>query len=103
MEQGIIASVLVLGLMIVAAIRLPVIVSSVLVGLFAIFHGHAHGAEMPATVSGLAYGVGFVLVTGFLHALGIGIGMLVQRLIRQEATRYAGGAITAIGIYLCFT
>jgi urease accessory protein len=102
-EQGITASVLVLGLLIVAAVRLPVAVSSCLVGLFAVCHGHAHGAEMPATVSGLAYGVGFVLATGFLHALGIGIGMLVQSLLSLWATRYVGGAITAIGIYLCFT
>jgi urease accessory protein len=102
-EQGIIVSVLVLGMLIVAAIRLPVVASSFLVALFAIFHGHAHGAEMPDTVSGLAYGIGFMIATGLLHTLGIGIGVLAQRLICQRATQYAGGAITAIGIYLCFS
>lgn len=100
-EQGIAASVLVLGLLIVAAIRLPVAASALLVGLFAVFHGHAHGAEMPATASGMTYGTGFVLATALLHGLGLGIGTLIQRLIHQGATRYAGGAVAAIGLYLC--
>jgi urease accessory protein len=100
-EPGIIASVLVLGMLIVAAVRLPLVATSLLVALFAVFHGHAHGAEMPATASGLAYGIGFVLATGFLHAFGIGLGWLSQRLVTQGAIRYAGGAIATIAIYLC--
>ena len=100
-EPGIIASVLVLGVLIAAAVRLPLVASSLLVGLFAIFHGHAHGVEMPESVSGLAYGVGFVLATGLLHGLGIGLGLLAQKLASPRAIRNAGGAITAIGVYLC--
>jgi urease accessory protein len=100
-ETGIMISVLVLGMLVVAAVRLPLLTSSLLVALFAVFHGHAHGAEMPATASGFAYGIGFVLSTGFLHAFGMGLGWLSQRLINQGVIRYAGGAITTIGIYLC--
>lgn len=101
-EQGIAASVLVLGMLIVAAIRLPVGASVLLVALFALFHGHAHGSEMPATVSGFAYGAGFMLSTALLHLLGIGLGTTVQRMISHRATRYAGGAVAAVGMYLCF-
>src|ERR1035437_488964 len=55
-EQGIAASVLVLGLLIAAAVRLPLAASVLVVGIFAVFHGYAHGAEMPPTASGLTYG-----------------------------------------------
>ncbi len=100
-EPGILASVLVLGVLIAAAIRLPLTASSLLVGLFALFHGHAHGAEMPETVAGAAYGIGFVLATGLLHCSGIGVGLLAQKLARPRVIRYAGGAITTLGIFLC--
>jgi len=99
-EPGIVASVLVLGVLIAAAIRLPLVAGSFLVGLFAVFHGHAHGAEMPETVSGLAYGIGFVLATGVLHCSGIGFGLLAQRLANPQVIRYAGGAIMALAIVL---
>lgn len=100
-EAGIGASFLVLGLLIVAAVRMPLMASSLLVGLFAVFHGYAHGAEMPGTVSGVAYGIGFVLSTCFLHCFGIGLGLLVQRLASPQLVRYAGGATAALGlIYL---
>lgn len=78
-EPGIAASVLVLGIFIAAAVRLPLIASTLLVGLFAIFHGHAHGAEMPETASGLAYGLGFVMATMLLHCSGICLGLFAQK------------------------
>ena len=62
-EEGIIISVLILGVLIAAAARLPLAVSMGIVGLFAVFHGHAHGAGMPVAASGLAYGMGFTLAT----------------------------------------
>jgi len=99
-EQGIIASVLVLGMLIATAARLPLVASSLLVAFFAVFHGHAHGAEMPEAASGLAYGVSFMLATSCLHAFGTGLGWLAQRLINRGVTQYAGGAITAFGLYL---
>ena len=58
---------------------LPVAAAMGLVALFAVFHGHAHGTEMPETMSGLAYGAGFVAATAALHALGIGLGLFISR------------------------
>ncbi|MFD2192364.1 HupE/UreJ family protein [Pistricoccus aurantiacus] len=101
-EPGIVASVLVLGLLIAAAVRLPLVASSALVGLFAVFHGHAHGAEMPATASGLAYAIGFVLATGVLHCCGIGLGLFTKRLAGPRLAQYAGVTIAAFGLYLGF-
>jgi urease accessory protein len=100
-EPGIAASVLVLGVLIAAAVRLPLPASALLVGLFAVFHGYAHGAEMPASASGLAYGLGFVAATASLHLSGIGLGLLAQRFGSARLVRYAGAAIAACGIYLC--
>jgi urease accessory protein len=102
-EQGIAASVLVLGILIAATIRLPLTASAAIVGLFALFHGYAHGAEMPDTASGLAYGVGFVIATVSLHLCGIGLGLLAKRFASPNLIRYAGGAIAACGVYLCLT
>jgi urease accessory protein len=98
-EQGIAASVLALGLLIAAAVRLPLAAGMALVGLFAIFHGLAHGAEMPATTGGLAYGAGFVAATALLHAAGLGLGLLTAR-ISGRATKFAGWAIAASGLVL---
>lgn len=102
-EPGIAASVLVFGLLIAAAVRLPLAASTVLVALFAIFHGHAHGAEMPATAAGAAYGLGFILSTALLHGTGIVIGMLAGKAGSPHLIRYAGGATAAFGVYLVIT
>jgi len=99
-EPGIAASVLVLGLLIVAAVRLPLAVSIALVGLFAIFHGHTHGTEMPATATGAAYGLGFLLSTALLHATGIAIGLLAGKAGAPRLVRYAGATTAVFGIYL---
>ena len=100
-EPGIAASVLVLGVLIAAAVRLPLAVSALLVGVFAIFHGYAHGAAMPGSASSLAYGFGFVAATAGLQLSGIGLGLLAQRVASARLVRYAGGAIAACGVYLC--
>ncbi|MBI3850603.1 MAG: HupE/UreJ family protein [Verrucomicrobia bacterium] len=102
-EYGIIASVLVLGVLIAAAVRLPLVASVIVIGLFALFHGHAHGAEMPETASGFAYGLGFMSATACLHLCGVGVGLLAQRLGTARIIRYAGVAITACGVYFCLT
>jgi urease accessory protein len=101
-ETGIIASVLILGVLIAAAVRLPPAISAVIVGVFALFHGLAHGMEIPDNTSGLAYGAGFILATAGLHLLGIGLGLQAQRLGSARLIRWAGGAIAAGGVYLCF-
>jgi len=98
-EQGIAASVLVLGLLVAAAVRLPIAAGVALVGVFAIFHGFAHGAEMPATAGALRYGAGFVVATALLHAAGVGLGVLAAR-TSANATRYAGWAIAASGVLM---
>ena len=72
MEPAIACSVLVLGLLIAGSVRLPTYVGALLVGLFAVFHGYAHGLELPQAASPILYGAGFVLATALLHGLGIG-------------------------------
>lgn len=98
-ELGIVGSVLVLGLLIAAAPRLPLWAPAAIVALFALFHGHAHGIEMPETASGLAYGIGFVLATALLHGLGLGLGLLATGR-SPMALRLGGGAIAACGALL---
>jgi urease accessory protein len=78
-EAGIALSLVVLGAMIALRLTMPVAAAMALVGFFAIFHGYAHGAEMPETVSGLAYGAGFLAATGLLHGLGIALGLTIDQ------------------------
>jgi len=99
-EQGIVLSVLVLGVLVAAAVRLPLFASTLIIGLFAVFHGNVHGAEMPANASGLAYGAGFVIATAILHALGIAAAMLTARLRQSGLVRVSGGVIAMYGAYL---
>lgn len=98
-EQGIAASVLTLGVFIAAAIRLPLVASVPLVGLFALCHGHAHGAEMPLSVSGVQFAIGFVLATTIFHMLGIGLGVAMQKQGRPMVARFAGLAIICCGAF----
>ena len=99
-EQGIVLSVLMLGVFIAASVRLPLWLSSTLVGLFALCHGHAHGAEMPESASGMAYALGFVLATASLHTMGILFGLGVQRLAHKRVISLAGAGIALCGVYL---
>jgi urease accessory protein len=96
-EQGIAASALVLGVLIAAAARLPLAAGVLLVAAFAVFHGHAHGAEMPATASGLAYGAGFIAATALLHAVGAALGVVLRKLGRPRVLRLAGAAVVFCG------
>jgi urease accessory protein len=97
-ETGIGLSALVLGLMVALAARPPLIVAAVLVGAFAIFHGHAHGTELPAAADAVAFSIGFVVATGLLHLCGIGFGQLARWPAGRIAVRAAGGAIALLGI-----
>ncbi|MDB6017325.1 MAG: Ni/Fe hydrogenase [Pedosphaera sp.] len=99
-ETGILVSVLGLGLLIATAARLPLAASMAVVGLFAIFHGQAHGAEIPVAASGLSYGFGFVVSTAGLHACGLGMGLLAQKRFAIPAVRLAGAAIALGGLCL---
>jgi urease accessory protein len=99
-EAGILASVLVLGIVIAAAVKPPMFVGMALVGLFALFHGHAHGTEIPAAASGFTYALGFVLATIALHACGVALGIFTQKEMSARTLRFAGAAIALAGVCL---
>jgi urease accessory protein len=101
-EIGIALSVLVLGACIAFAVKAPVWVASVIVAAFALFHGYAHGIELPSAADPVGYSVGFVLATGLLHVLGIGIGTLNDRPGGLVMTRSAGGTIAVIGAWFLY-
>jgi urease accessory protein len=96
-EAGIAASAVALGLMVALAARPPLWIAAVLVGGFAIFHGHAHGAELSAGTDATAYSLGFVVATGLLHLCGIAFGTLASWPAGRIAVRTAGGAIALAG------
>ncbi|ACL60651.1 HupE/UreJ family protein [Methylobacterium nodulans] len=95
-ETGIGLSIVAFGLAAGFGVGLPVAALVALVGAFAVFHGHAHGAEMPETASGLAYGAGFVAATALLHGTGLGLGHIVGRL--RAAAPIAGAAVALSGV-----
>ena len=97
-EIGIAVSAAVLGMMVALAARPPLWVAAVIVGAFAIFHGHAHGAELPPGADALAYSVGFVITTGLLHLAGIAFGLLARWRVGRLAVRTAGGVIAIAGL-----
>ncbi len=97
-ELGIACSAIVLGLVVAFAARPPLWIAAVIVGVFAIFHGHAHGAELPEAADPVAYAIGFVTATGLLHLAGIALGLLVRWPAGRIAVRAAGGAIAAAGV-----
>lgn len=99
-EAGILISILVLGGLIAGAFRFSVVFSSLLVGLFALFHGFAHGAEMPASISAVSYAFGFGLTTALLHLLGIGFGYWIHKINLSILNRVAGSVIAISGLYL---
>ena len=96
-EAGIVMSLPVLGVLLAAAMRLPLLASSAIVGVFALFHGYTHGIEMPLGASGFGYAAGFVLATALLHASGIGAALFARNKGRAEWLRIAGAAIALCG------
>ncbi len=98
-ETGIGLSALLLGFMVAVERRPAIEVAAVLVGFFAIFHGYAHGAELPEGQSGILYSIGFVVSTGTLHASGIGVGLIHRWDRGKRALRIAGAGIAAGGAW----
>ncbi len=96
-EVGIALSGLVLGLMVAFAVKPPLAIAAVLVGIFAVFHGHAHGTELPEAASPVAYAAGFVIATGGLHLLGIALGYLTRAKYGEYIVRGAGALIALAG------
>lgn len=101
-ELGIALSVIVLGLVIALKLPLPMIGTVGMVGFFALFHGYAHGAEMPLDVSGASYAAGFLGATALLHLAGIAVGIVFKRAneTREIIPRVAGCAIAVAGVFL---
>jgi urease accessory protein len=98
-EMVIALSALVLGAAVAMRLRLPFAAAAVVVAVFAVFHGHAHGAELPSAANPLAYGLGFVVATGLLHLCGIAIGMLTRWPAGERLIQGLGAVIAALGCY----
>ncbi|MBV9572252.1 MAG: HupE/UreJ family protein [Alphaproteobacteria bacterium] len=100
-EIGIGLSIIVLGMAVALQVSVPTLAAMAAVGFFAIFHGHVHGAEMPASVSGLTYGLGFVFATALLHGIGIGLGLAIARAGKAYSRRIlqiSGSAMALAGV-----
>jgi len=91
-------SVLGLGAAIALQWKAPEMIAVAAVGIFAVFHGHAHGAELPGAADPVAYGIGFVVATGLIHLAGIGFGLLLGKLMHGWVSRAAGAAIAIAGV-----
>jgi urease accessory protein len=98
-EYGIAASALLLGAAVMFEVRPPLLAAATLVAVFAIFHGHAHGTELPPDQSPLLYSMGFVIATGCLHATGIGIGTVRRWSWGRKVVRAAGVVVAAGGAF----
>ncbi|MCK5620307.1 MAG: HupE/UreJ family protein, partial [Candidatus Krumholzibacteria bacterium] len=85
--------------MVALSARPPLWVAALIVGVFAIFHGYAHGTELPGSAEPLAYGAGFVLTTGLLHVCGIAIGTINRWPAGSKVVRACGVAVVAVGVY----
>ncbi|HEY8567142.1 MAG TPA: HupE/UreJ family protein [Beijerinckiaceae bacterium] len=99
-EVMIAGSVFAFGIAVALRAPLPVLVGAVICGLFALFHGHAHGTELPAEASAALYVAGFALATALLHAVGLSLGLLLARLDRVWTPRLVGSAVAATGMVL---
>ncbi len=98
-EPAILASVVALGLLVALAVDLPVWAGALIVGAFAVFHGHAHGTEVPETAAGIEYMAGFALATAGLHGVGIAAALALGQRFRS-LVRVAGAACAVIGVGL---
>jgi len=99
-EQGILLSVLVLGFLIAAALKLSLVYSSSLIGFFALFHGHAHGSEIPVATGAATYIIGFLAATVLLHSTGLSLGLFMKNICSGKIGRLVGCAIMLCGVYL---
>jgi urease accessory protein len=101
-EFGIAISAVVLGAMVALAARPRLAVAVALVGVFAVFHGYAHGVELPSGADPVAYAAGFVVATGALHLAGVAFGLLARWPVGRFAVRVAGGVIAAAGLVFLY-
>lgn len=101
-EPMIAVSGIVLGLVVALYVKPALWVSALMVGMFAVFHGHAHGTEIPAASNAFGYAAGFVIATALLHAAGIGIGRLIGAKSGEYVARAAGAVIALTGAAFLF-
>ncbi len=101
-EPGILASVVALGLLVALAVDLPVITGAAIIGVFALFHGHAHGSEVAENISGIEYMAGFATATVTLHLVGIGFAQMMTRANLRPCIRAAGALCVVVGGALAF-
>lgn len=99
-EQGIALSVILIGALLVSAVRFPVVASVSIAGLFAVFHGAAHGVEIPLHTNAMEYGLGFAAATLALHIVGLGFGTTMIRFQTPIVTRVTGSLIALAGVFL---
>jgi len=97
-EVGIALSAVLLGSLVARQAKPPLMVAAILVGVFAVFHGHAHGTELPAGESGLMYSIGFVVATGCLHGVGVLLGLAQKWTAGQAVIRLAGSLVALAGM-----
>jgi len=97
-EIGIALSAIMLGAMVAGAVKPPLWVAALLVGAFAVFHGYAHGVELPVGADAIAFSMGFVIATGMLHLAGIAFGAVSHWPAGRIAVRAAGAVIMVIGL-----
>jgi urease accessory protein len=102
-ELGVALSALALGMVILWEVRPPLAVAATVVGLFAIFHGHAHGGELPPAANHMLYSLGFVVATGTLHACGIAIGLVHRWSWGRILLRASGASVALMGVYFMVT
>lgn len=98
-EPVIALSALVLGAAVAVRLKTPFAIAAAIVAVFAVFHGYAHGAELPHAANPFAYGIGFVVATGLLHLCGISIGLLLRWPLGERLIRGMGAAIALLGCY----
>ena len=98
-EIGIALSAIVLGTMVLTEARPPIWLAALIVAVFAVFHGHAHGRELPEGTSALLYSLGFVIATGLLHAVGILLGAAYRWPAGRRGLRVAGAGVALAGIF----
>jgi urease accessory protein len=99
-EAGILASVVVLGLLVLTAAQVPAAVGTILVAAFALLHGHSHGAELPGEAAAASYAAGFAIATAILHAIGIGVSRMASNANGRLLVRGAGALVAAAGVAL---
>jgi len=97
-EIGIALSAVLLGIMVAGELKPSLLIAAVIVAFFAVFHGHAHGTELPAGQSGLMYSIGFVMATGGLHGVGIAIGLIHKWQAGKVLLRVSGLVVALAGI-----